>query len=218
MKSKLRNLMNVLTHTDWVTFARRVLARASLQNTFCSGGAIQILQQQKNNFVRDFYTRIAYKRWLHLQEITVVLTQERKRQSTPDIADMARICGRKKEVHWKWNTEGHLFDRAGYYSDSKTIFTFNSLLDDNFLLEISRCIWWIFRWPSVHTCTSTWHEVQSQVFVTFWGPIVVYIVNTPPVWNKRLCVQYRRYIYISFYFHKLCLTNTVFYEAPVKKN
>lgn len=46
MKSKLRNLMNVLTHTDWVTFARRVLARASLQNTFCSGGAIQILQQQ----------------------------------------------------------------------------------------------------------------------------------------------------------------------------
>lgn len=171
MKSKLRNLINVLTHTDWVTFARRVLARASLQNTFCSGGAIQILQQQKNNFVRDFYTRIAYKRWLHLQEITVVLTQERKRQSTPDIADMARICGRKKEVHWKWNTEGHLFDRAGHYSDSKTIFTFNSLLDDNFLLEISRCIWWIFRWPSVHTCTSTWHEVQSQVFVTFWGPI-----------------------------------------------
>lgn len=47
MKSKLRNLINVLTHTDWVTFARRVLACASLQNTFCSGGAIQILQQQK---------------------------------------------------------------------------------------------------------------------------------------------------------------------------
>lgn len=80
----------------------------------------------------DFYTRTAYKRWLHLQEITVVLTQERKRQSTPDIADMARICGRKKEVHWKWNTEGHLFDRAGHISDSKTIFTCNSLLDDNF--------------------------------------------------------------------------------------
>lgn len=63
MKSKLRNLINVLTHTDWVTFARRVLACASLQNTFCSGGAIQILQQKKNhNFVMDFYTRIAYKR------------------------------------------------------------------------------------------------------------------------------------------------------------
>lgn len=44
MKSKLRSLINVLTHTDWVTFARRVLACASLQNTFCSGGAIQILQ------------------------------------------------------------------------------------------------------------------------------------------------------------------------------
>lgn len=167
-------------------FAEHILFRRGNSNSATT---------KKNNFVMDFYTRIAYKRWLHLQEITVVLTQERKRQSTPDIADMARICGRKKEVHWKWNT-GHLFDRAGHNSDSKTIFTFNSLLDDNFLLEISRCIWWIFRWPSVHTCTSTWHEVQSQVFVTFWGPIVVYIVNTPPVWNKRLCVQYRRYIYL----------------------
>lgn len=47
MKSKLRNLINVLTHTDWVTFARRVLARASLQNTFCPGGAIQILQKNQ---------------------------------------------------------------------------------------------------------------------------------------------------------------------------
>lgn len=54
MKSKLRNLINVLTHTDWVTFARRVLARASLQNTFCSGGAIQILQQKKKQFCHGF--------------------------------------------------------------------------------------------------------------------------------------------------------------------
>lgn len=64
----------------------------------------------KKQLVSNFYTRTAYKCWFkQLKEINVVLTQERKRQSTPDIADRARICRYKQKVQWKWNTEWHWF-------------------------------------------------------------------------------------------------------------